>query len=473
MNNNNNQESAWIKKSVSYEGETFNKLRKDIFVNAALNRSRFYNCIFKSTDFRRAAVTGSIFENCVFIGCNFDDADFEFCDFRNCEIKYKNINGCSFNNSNFISSVLFKLKMYSCTFTGAFIEDTVLNSVEISYSTLEGACFSKCCIKNINWQNLNLEFTEFIDPRMNDVTLPFRQIPYMFGILQYLLSTEDNVSISRNGIMMSVQEFIENGIPVLISDYEKNNMFFPLSNIYMFGKNRDYNKALYYISREVSDLAKVKDYRNIKFCCKLLSMCQQIGKDNLNKIYKVIADTDHSMKKNSAEMKSYSRNIGEIRSILFRNNDKPSMTIRFKTNVRIEHKMRFANLMHIFQNIAKPKSTDHLYTSFTLSQNSPLSIEVNVEGDYVWFSYILRTFLYLTGIPYKDTVNYPVVKSIRNCPDFDGILNERQLAEIREEMIQNNTTIILIDYYVKCCDEMLCDNDSDHYVSEPQYSLIG
>ena len=468
-----NFNSTYRKSSISFIGELFDDSNKDTFKNASLSHSRFYNCTFHKTNFSKAAVTGSIFESCIFVNCNFDDADFEFCEFRNCKIKYKSIKGCSFNNSNFISTSLSKLRLFSCTFTGAFIEDTLIDTVDLSYSTLEGACFSKCNFKNLNWRNLNLEYVEFIDPKMNKVVLPFHQIPYMFGILQYLSCTQDFVEISNNNANISIQEFFDFGIPFLIADYEEKELFFPLSNIYMFGKNKDYNKALDYLSREVAGLAMVRDYRSIKFCCKLISMSHQFSKQKLNMIYKSIASTDISIKKDSAEMKSYSRNIGEIRSILFRKNDRPNLTIRIKTNVKIEHGLRLANLLHQFQSIAKPNNTDLLYTSFTLSQNSPLIIDIKVEGNNYFFPSILRSFLILTGVSDNELVNYPIIKStdcnLYNNSNFDG----DQLHLIHNKFTQDGIIIKIIEYYVNHCEELLSySNDTYFYIENTSYSLM-
>lgn len=466
-----NFKSTLRKSSISYVGESFDGLNKDIFKNASLTHSRFYNCTFQHTNFSRAAVTGSIFERCIFVNCNFDDADFEFCEFRSCEIKYKSIKGCSFNNSNFISSSLSKLRLFSCTFTGTFIEDTLLDTVDLSYSTLEGACFSKCNFQNLNWRNLNLEYVEFIEPKMSNVVLPLHQIPYIFGILQYLSNTKDSVEISNNNENIDIQEFFDFGIPFLISDYEEKELFFPLSNIYMFGKDKDYNKALDYMSREVAGLALVRDYRIIKFCCKLISMSQKFSKKQLNMIYKSIASTDISIKKDSAEMKSYSRNIGEIRSILFRKNDYPNLTIRIKTNIRIEHGLRLANLLHQFQSIAKPNNTDQLYTSFTLSQNSPLIIDIKVEGSIGYFPSILRSFLILTGVSNNELINYPIIKSIGCKLNNDSILDDNQLNMIHKELIRDGVIIALIEYYANYCDEILSNSDTHYYIEDNLYSL--
>lgn len=349
--------------SLSFINKEITPQKEYNFKDVAMTHSKFYNCTIKNIDFSKAAVTGSLFEKCEFIDCNFDEADFEFCDFRSCKISTKEIKNCSFNNSNCIETTFSNIHFDSCTLTGTYFDHAHITNVDITFSTLEGACFSKCIFKDLDWRYLNLEYVEFIEPHMDNVVLPFSQIPYMFGVLQYLVQTTETVTISNDTSTISVDEYFNYGIPFLLKRYEEDRICFPMSNIYLFGRDTDYNRAFEYLSEEVSTLSMRRDFRGIKFCCKLISMSQRFSKRHLNQIYKNITNVDISIDPNSAEMKSFTRNIGEIRSILYRREKTPSLLIRIQTNIEIEYSMRFANLMKQFQNIAKPNHTDKLHTT--------------------------------------------------------------------------------------------------------------
>ena len=463
------------RQSLNFSSWELSEANGDNFENVSLTHSRFHNCIFNKVNFRRAAVTGSIFEGCKFNECNFDDADFEFCEFRSCEINIRRIDGCSFNNSNFIKSILDDIDFIGCTFTGTFFNESEIKKVKIQFCTLEGACLRECNFVNLDWRELNLEYAEFEIPRMKNVVLPFFQIPYIFGILDYIANTADEVYISHGSDNMSVDDYFSYGIPFLIKEYQDKELYFPLSNIYLNGRSRDCDKALECLSNEIYMLSMVRDFRNIKFCCKLISQCPTIDKRQLNKIYKIIVDTDMSFNQNSAEMKSFTRNIGEIRNILFSRKKDPCLTINILTNIGIENSFRFANLLNQFQKLAKPNHTGKILASFTLSYNSPLQIEVNIQGDITLFSDILNSFLILTGIPLDECYLYPLVKSLKasrteNPSELNDILT--LACEYRNSLLEAGINLIITEYYVKDCDEIFALGESKYFISADQLAII-
>lgn len=463
------------RQSLNYSTLELSEANGNNFENISLTHSRFRNCVFNKVNFKRAAVTGSIFEECKFNECNFDDADLEFCEFRSCEINIQKIDGCSFNNSNLIKTNLENIVLISCTFTGAFFDDSKFKSVKIQFCSLEGACFNECKFTDLDWRELNLEYTIFEKPQMENVVLPFFQIPYIFGILDYISKTSNTVYISNKADNLSADEYFTYGIPFLINEYRSKKLFFPLSNIYLNGRNRDYNKALECLANEVSMLSMVRDYRNIKFCCKLISQCPMIDKSQLNKIYKIIVDTDVSFDQNSAEMKSFARNIGEIRSILFSRKKEPGLTIKILANIGVEKNLRFANLLNQFQELAKPNHTNKIQASFTLSYNSPLMIEVKVQGDVAYFSDILNSFLLLTGVHSGDCHNYPLVKSLMSYRTVNQSENGNMLAtacEYRKKLLEDGIYLILTEYYVKDCEELFDLGESKHFISNDCLAIV-
>lgn len=454
------------KQSQCFTGETLDN-KKYIFEDISLTHSRFFSCVLSEINFKRAAVTGTIFEHCILKNCNFDDADFEFCEFRHCTIAMEKTHGCSFNNSNFFECIIQNTNYTSCTFTGTFFEQTSILNVVMSYSTLEGACFSNCKFENLDWRELNLEYVEFINPSMNNVVLPFFQIPYIFGILHYLSITQDNVKIATEKTNITIDTFFEEGIPYLLREYEKDHQNFPMSNILLFGRNTDYNAAFHYLSDEVSTLSFSRDFRGIKFCCKLISSSGICNKQQLNRLYKLITNADISIRPNSSEMKSFTRNIGEIREMLFNRIKVPTLSIQIKANIGIEYSMRFANLLHQFQKIAKPNHSGQLNTSIKLSQNSPLLIDVIIEGDVTYFASILYSFLVITGVKSSDCLSYPLMKSLllhnSDCSVRmqDIYKNSNELCEVLK---YDGITLTLINYHVKYCDEMLAPDDKHYYI---------
>lgn len=458
--------------ALSYTQRDFYADDEVYFQASALNRSRFYNCSFNKISFKKAAVTGSIFERCRFNDCNFDYADFEFCDFSDCEIEIRKVTDCSFNNSNFIRTAIRKSEFGQCTFTNSFFEESILDNVNITFSTLESACFSKCKFSNIDWRNLNLEYVDFINPNMNNVVLPAIQIPFTFGLLNYLSETNDNVNISTNGKLITINDFFNVEIPKLTEKLEDRNIYLPISNICLFGRDKDKDKGLDYLAREVTDCSFNRDYRGIKFCCKLISMCE-IDKRYLNTIYKNIANIGASLEPQSTEMKNFSRNIGEIRNILFSKKKSQSLFIRFKSNIGIEGSERFANLINIFQNIAKPFRNEMLNVKFSLEYNSPLYIELEIEGDSSWFSVILRSFMIVADIPQCNLKNYPAIGTLLTPCDFP--LNEEILqyaVESHSALKSDGITVMLLEYHLEGCDDLLKSGEKNFYMDPSIYRVL-
>lgn len=459
--------------ALSYTQKNFDSSTGISFQDSALNRSRFYKCSFNNISFKRAAVTGSVFENCTFNDCDLDLSDFEFCDFSGCCINTPHINDCSFNNSNFTKTTVKNCKFYECTFTNTFFEESVIDNVNITFSTLESACFSKCIFYNIDWRNINLEYVEFFNPCMTNAVLPSNQIPFMFGMLNYLNETNDKVKISVNGTLISIDDFFDKEIPKLIKNFEKRNIYLPISNICLFGKNKDYGKALDYLMREISDCSVNRDYRGIKFCCKLISMCE-FDKRTLNQIYNTITKIGASLTPQSTEMKNFSRNIGEIRNMLFSNKHSKYLSIRLRANIGIESSERFAELIDRFQKMAKPFYNEMLNVKISLEYNSPLYIELKIEGNTSCFFVILRSFMIVAGIPLCECMDYPAVSAAASVSNAS--LYDKKALQYAEESFtalkDKGIEVSLLEYNFEGCDIALKSGERNFYMHPSMYNVL-
>ena len=440
------------KHAISYHDKTFNSKEYNFKVSS-LTHSRFRNCVFPKIDFEEAAVTGSLFENCKFLYCNFKDADLEFCDFIGCEFNIDVTDGASFNNSNFINTVISGRELINCTFTGTYFYNSTIDRINLEFSTLEGACFKNCIFRNVDWRILNLEYIEVINPKTENTVFPFHQVPFMFGMLHYLTTTNDNVKLaysSKDSDLVDKDEYLEEGIKFLINEYETQRNYFPLCNIYLFGPNTDYNKAFNYLSQEITDLSALRDFRRIKFCCKLISDSQIFDRSKLNRLYRIITSIDHSLDEDSPEMKSFTRNIGEIRRILYHKKKQHQMSVRLKANIEIEYSMRFANLIHQLQRIAKPGHSDKVYTTINLSNNSPLIIDVSIEGDECFFTPILFNLFLLSGFSIEETLSlipehnkkYLSSKSYKQS----GVL--KPIYQYSDALKQDGIKLKVMEYYL-------------------------
>lgn len=203
------------------------------FKEKTLNHAIMEHVKFIECDFDGACATGSIFRYCEFIDCSFDQPDFEFCEFYGCTFRSKTPLIVSFNESSFSESEFFNTDFRFCTFTGAFFDHCRFKHVSISMSSMENSLFRRCDFFNMDLRYLNLDFTEFDQPNMQDVVLPLDQIAFTFGGLQYLRDTKNSVKISKGAQnSISLKNFNENIVPLLCSHFQKSEQFFPLANLF-------------------------------------------------------------------------------------------------------------------------------------------------------------------------------------------------------------------------------------------------
>ena len=101
--------------------------------------------------------------------------------------------------------------------------------------SFENTVFDNVKFKRVTFSDLNIDFAEFHCIEMEDTILPFSQIPYAFGLLDYLINTQDKVyitSASSSDKKITAQEYIS-----LLENFEiyyiNTKSYFPLANIYL------------------------------------------------------------------------------------------------------------------------------------------------------------------------------------------------------------------------------------------------
>ena len=165
--------------------------------------------------------------------------------------------------------------------------------------------------------------------------------------------------------------------------------YFPLANTYI--ALNDFNEAQQALSNGITSSIAILDYRMIKFYCKLISDTDAFENSQRHLFYNIIKcfapNTEHSI----STQRSFVRNIAEIKSILFSNQKKATLNLKFLTNIHMDDsKILQKIIQHIFS-IAKMKykgfSND---VEITLSENSPLLVSLKVTSDEENIYYILN-----------------------------------------------------------------------------------
>lgn len=379
---NNNNGPFNVTKGTRYSGD---------YTEQCIKRANLTDCILKNAVFDGAAVTGSFFDGCVFVKCSMDRADFEFCTFENCEFCDNPFTNESFNNSIFLETKFINSPFISNTLTGCLFKKGHFVNSHIEHSTLEGAIFEDCIFQDMNLDHLNMEYIEFKNVRMENVTLPFSQIPYIFGGIEYIINTSDNLKINTGeNTYISKEEYINEGIRLLCEYFELKECYFPLTNIYLGLGNK--TQAYKYLMQGMQQSVITRDFRMLKYFCKLAARNNEFSYKELNKLYTSIQKYMPQDALNKQQLHNYSKHIGEIKTILFSRQNLPQMTFAIKTNIEHDNMQTLSKLLEdIFMIKQKLCSKQHTM-QLVLEQNSPFIVTINIS-DKLYYLCCLATVI--------------------------------------------------------------------------------
>lgn len=295
------------------------------YTNKSIRRSQISQKTFYNVNFINSTAAGSNFTRCIFDNCVIKNANFQECSFRKNELKnsnkenpiaHSNFNRSLFSEGFLIFDTYFQHSIFRQT---AFIDGTLKN-VTFYSSTLEDTVFSNVHMENVRFNDLNIDYSVFENIKLDNVILPFSQICFTFGLLPYLMKTNDNVYITS---AQSSKGYIEPKdflalLPYFEVYYSKTNNFFPLANIYL--SLDEYDKAQSAILNGVLLATTNSDFRQIKYLSKLIYTYSVFNFHQRKYIYDYINSHILFYDMNSSLRYSYSTYKNEIYSFLFNNN---------------------------------------------------------------------------------------------------------------------------------------------------------
>ena len=425
------------------------------YQNQSIKRLKFNQCAFAGAKFNNAAVTGSRFEHCDFIECDMDQGDFEYCDFYDCNITAKAPISIAFDNSNYINCRIYDVSFYSSTFTNTFFDETEFDNVQIKHCTLEGATFQKCEFRNVDLSQLNLDFVDFKFSHFHDCTLPKSQIVYTFGLLQYLMTTKDSVSISDGAKKMTPDDYINNTLPKLLQAYtemkdsDKMSIYFPLINILLALNHMD--EVEKYLNKAIKLSAQIHDLRMIKHYCKLISLCDKFSMKHKRKLYRTICGLFQPCQMPPWQLKNYSRHMGDIKYILLIENNFPMLVFNFVTNIYRENIEKIGILIKdIFQLSSCHNTSPGHDIHIELGRNSPIMISVQFTETIENIARFLNELIILTCYTVSNDELEKMVEYDFSFPEMSNYLDDtRKLKHFIERYQQENLKFTLTDFHVE------------------------
>ncbi len=432
------------------------------FSNKTLNGTRLLNSQVTSTSFDNAALTGSYFYNCRFRNCIMDMADFEYCEFYECILTSKYKVSASFNESNFINTEFTDITFESCSFSGALFENCLFENVKIEFTTFENSIFRNCSFKSMDMKVLNFDYVEVDNPKMDQVILPIEQIPKSIGFLDYCQNTADNITFgSDSGVILTKEEYWNQVIPLLEEEYAYTKSYFPLANIYITKK--EYEKAIKILHEGLEDAVVNRDFRMLKFYCKLIKSSHCFDSHELHSFYHSICrlSPHPGNGENTSLLRGYVRNIGEIKNILFGSTKKPVLHMAFLTNLSSRDKNPLGKLISWIFDISKMgdfKAPNK--ASLKISENSPLMIDVDILGEEENLACLFHILLSLSDTQCE--IPFISMDSLKIESEKYTQLEE-QAWQYRSSCVGMGVTLTVIEYYFENCMVILPPDKNIYY----------
>ena len=358
----------------------------------SLKRSALRMCHCENVNFNAAAFTGSQFQGVTFEGCDFSNASADFSLFYDCKFSSGRnktlLLNSNFSNTSIISSTISELSIHESVISNALFKDTSFSACSIQYSSFENVSFYNCRFSNMELRNLNLDFAEFFHPAFENVILPFSQISYTFGLLQSLANAGEALWVSSKQAAgkISVQQYFDL-FPALIQCYISQQEFFPLANIYI--AQNDYDMAFQAIMSGIQKAGFEKDFRMLKYFCKLARLSGWCSREALNTLYNYIYDYRHFEPMEPFEQRNYYLNLGEIRNILITDNpDLPTLYFRFQSNILPGEKENLSLLLDSIDQTVEDIPDQSISHKIELRHESPYDILVVAFGTITALAYL-------------------------------------------------------------------------------------
>lgn len=432
------------------------------FADKSLNRTYLSNSPVTGTNFNNAAMTGSYFNNCQFNNCHMYMSDLEYCEFYKCFFTSKYAIVSSFNDSNFSESIFENVSFSNCAFSGSFFEKCTFKNVKIEFTTFENSLFKNCTFENMNMKILNLDFIEFEKPKMDNVILPLEQITHSIGLLEYCIYTTDNILIgSDSNVVLSKEEYCNQVIPLLEEEYIHSKEYFPLSNIYLAKK--EYEKAYDTLHKGLCDAVTKRDFRILKFYCKLIKANHCFDSHVLHSFYHCICRLapNPTITENNSLLRGYIRNIAEIKNILFDSTKKPTLHISLLTNLSSKQNGLIGKVIsHLLEITKMNQFKMPNRAGIRVTENSPLLIEMDIVGEEKNIAYLFPILISLSNA----NCEVPLFgKCTLDTDTKEYAQLEKQAESFHSSCVEHGITLTWVEYYFENCSQIIPPNQSAFY----------
>ena len=357
-----------------YHSDIINQSFDSRFDGNKIRKSCYKNCQFLNVLFDGTSGESSIIQDCRFLDCSFENARFDNSDFSETKfLPVKSTNklvACGFSNSNFTNAILDNLKISGSNFIESWFDNAKIKNTFFVCCNFEGSLFDNVTISNCDFSKASLEFVEFNDCVFNNSIFQIFSMLHSFNGLKYIEKYKDEVELKfpDSKKKISGKVFLDILDEIEAYFYYKKD-FFALANINIYyGKSE---AAFQYILQGLDDSLKNKDFKLIRYICKLASLNLFFTKSQLSQLYSILQNNNHINELNNYEYKNYLDEMDNIKKILIDNPfNLPQMKISIETDIDYNDTEDVAEIIKYINksyDLVSPDSPTYV----TITHNSP------------------------------------------------------------------------------------------------------
>lgn len=378
-----------------------------------ISKSQYDSCSFNNVFFDGTQGDSTKFIDCLFSNCRFENANFEHSDFS-CSTIAKNstIYSCGFAKANFSNTCFESVTILGCSFIETWLVDAHICNSALEYCNFENSMFDSVSFENLDLSKVSIDYAEFKNCSLNNVVFQFFSILHTFNGLNFIKENENKVFLkfpdSPNQI--SGKEFLLSLKDLEAYFYFKND-YFALANINIFlGEN---NTAYKNIVSGLNFCFKKRDFKEIKYLCKLASNNLFFSKKQLNELYILLNNKEIIDDMTYPEYRNYLDEMEGIKRLLIDNPySLPQTKITIETDIEYSDTK---NVSRVIENINKAYSlvSEQSSTYLSIRHNSPDIFEFFLSNNDVILN---NTFIVLVVILLG--VNNQVIEFVKGLSEI-------------------------------------------------------
>lgn len=389
----------------------------------SLKRSSLIESKVCKADFINTALTTSFFSDVYFKDSKFNESNMQYCQFSHNTFRQIKIYSTNLSYSNFYNTEFLNVKFKGSTVSEILFEQCTFENCIFTSSMLENAIFVQCKFKDVKFINTNIEYMELRNCEFDDVYFPMAQISYVFGLFQNILENKNSIKLWTDKTTITLDKYKELK-DALITYYISISEYFPLANLYLADYELD--NAYKCIALGIKDAIEHRNFRMLKFFCKLAKQGDFFEHKKLKELYMLIEKYVSEMALNIYEQRSFIHNIGEIRSILLDSiHDFPTARIVMQTNIDSSESDKIIEFINYIDDILCQFSTQKI-SHIEYRHNSDANFVAFISANYKEILLIVNVFLILSN-----NVIDAVQKKILNHQQI--VLNQLEINEKKKQ----------------------------------------